>query len=132
MPKHKRKKPKKFKVSDLVDWWSIPHFMFGVVTALITIVFSFPELMTLYIMLFLAVVWEVMERKFKLAEAAGNPAFDVFLPLSAFALTFFLVDRTPLNHEHHVGLLAATLVLYAIISLISWRARYFSDPDFLG
>lgn len=129
----KKKKAKDlFDPRKLFDWWSVPHFMFGIVMALAAISFSWPPFLTFVGMLVLALLWELLEKYVRLSEAPGNGWVDVVLPLLAYVVTFLLVDQAALNHDRHLGLLVITLLLYGFINLIAWRARFEKDEDFLG
>lgn len=121
-----------FDADKLFDWWSVPHFMFGIVAALAAIAFSWPIFWTFAGTLFLALLWELLEKYVRLSEAPGNGWIDVVLPLFGFVITYLLVDQAALNHDRHVGLLAITTLLYLFINMIAWRARFDKDTDFLG
>ncbi len=127
----KRKKHPLFDAKKLFDWWSVPHFMFGIVTALFSISFSWNAPLIFLATLILALLWELLEKFVRLSEAPGNGWVDVVLPLLAFVMTFILVDQAALNHERHLGLLTITLLLYGFINMIAWRARLEKDRDFL-
>lgn len=132
MKKKKTKTKDLFDPRKLFDWWSVPHFMFGIVMALAAISFSWPAFLTFIGMLVLALLWELLEKYVRLSEAPGNGWVDVVLPLLAYITTFLLVDQAALNHDRHLGLLVITLLLYGFINLIAWRARFEKDEDFLG
>lgn len=121
-----------FRPSKLFDWWSVPHFMFGIVMALAAISFSWDMYLTLLWTLILALLWELLEKYVRLSEAPGNGWVDVMLPFLAFALTSVLVDQAALNHERHLGLLVITVLLYGFVNMIAWRARFEKDHDFLA
>ena len=121
-----------FDARKLFDWWSVPHFMFGIVMALAAISFSWPTFYTFIGMFILALLWELLEKYVRLSEAPGNGWIDVVLPLLAFVMTFLLVDQAALNHERHLGLLTITTLLYGFVNLIAWQARFDKDEDFLG
>lgn len=127
-----KKKQQIFDANKLFDWWSVPHFMFGIVMALAAISFTWPVFYTFIGMLLLALLWELLEKYVRLSEAPGNGWIDVVLPLLAFVSTYFVVDRAALNHERHLGLLLITLLLYLFINMIAWRARFEKDEEFLG
>ncbi len=129
--KHKKKR-QLFDPRKMFDWWSVPHFLFGVVTALAAITFSFSAFDAFFVTLGLALAWELLEKYFRLSEAPGNGWVDVVLPLMAFVMTYFLVDQASLNHERNLGLLTITVLLYGFINMIAWRARFERDYDFLG
>lgn len=128
----KKKSEDIFDANKLFDWWSVPHFMFGIVMALMAIFFSWPALNTFFGTLVLALLWELLEKYVRLSEAPGNGWIDVVLPLFAFVITYLLVDQAELNHERHLGLLVITTLLYLFINIIAWRARFEKDEEFLG
>jgi hypothetical protein len=128
----KKKSEDIFDANKLFDWWSVPHFMFGIVMALMAIFFSWPALYTFFGTLVLALLWELLEKYVRLSEAPGNGWIDVVLPLFAFVITYLLVDQAELNHERHLGLLVITTLLYLFINIIAWRARFEKDEEFLG
>ncbi len=121
-----------FDPKKLFDWWSVPHFLFGIITALVAIAFDFPAFDVFFVTFGLALSWELLEKFFRLSEAPGNGWVDVVLPLMAFVMTYFLVDQAALNHDHHIGLLTITLLLYCFINMIAWQARFERDTEFLG
>ncbi|MFZ3032031.1 MAG: hypothetical protein WA082_03275, partial [Candidatus Moraniibacteriota bacterium] len=132
MKKRKQKIQEVFDPKKLFDWWSVPHFMFGIVTALFAISFSWSVLYAFFWTLILALLWELLEKYVRLSEAPGNGWVDVVLALLGFVITLLLVDQAALNHERHVGLFTITLLLYGFINLLAWRARFEKDQDFLG
>jgi hypothetical protein len=128
----KRNKKDVFDSNKLFDWWSVPHFMFGIVTCLAAISFTWPIFLTFVGTLILALIWELLEKYFRLSEAPGNGWVDVILALIGFVITLLLVDQAALNHDRHVGLLVITFLLYLFINMIAWRARFEKDEEFLG
>src|SRR3989344_2504007 len=99
----KKHKLKIFRLDKMFDWWSVPHFMFGMVAALSAITFEWPAFEVFLITLVMALLWELLEKKYRLSEAPGNAWVDVVLPLMAFVMTYILVDTSTLNHDGHVG-----------------------------
>ena len=65
----------------LLDAWSIPHFLFGMVMALVAIVFQLPILTTFVVLVVIAILWEFFEMRMKLRENLWNVISDVLLPL---------------------------------------------------
>ena len=128
----KKQRKQIFNANKLFDWWSVPHFMFGIVTCLAAISFSWDILSTFFGTLVLALLWELLEKYVRLSEAPGNGWVDVILALIGFVITLQLVDQAALNHERHLGLLTITVLLYLFINIIAWRARFEHDRDFLG
>ncbi len=128
----RKKKKQIFDAAKLFDWWSVPHFMFGIVTALAAISFFWPVFYTFVGTLVLALLWELLEKYVRLSESPGNGWVDVVLALLGFVITLLLVDQAELNHERHLGLLLITFLLYLFINMIAWRARFEKDEEFLG
>lgn len=114
----------------LVDPWSVPHFLFGMVVALGAITVGWPLLTAFSSLIVAALLWEYFERKTGLHEAPGNPWMDVFLSLIAFALTLVLVDRAPLHDEQHLALFVSVTLLFAFTNAAAWRARVQKDRQF--
>ena len=121
-----------FNPKKLFDWWSVPHFMFGMVTALAALAFSLSVPRVFLATLALAIVWELLEKRYRISEAPGNGAVDVILPLIAFAITLVLVDRADPNPDHHMALLIVATLLYIFVNFFAWRARIERDREFQG
>lgn len=117
-------------MNKLIDFWSVPHFLFGVVTALFGTVFGFPFWSMFFMTLAIAIAWEIFEARFKLGEVSWNIASDIVLPLIAFPATFLLADRPEVSAEHRLLVFIIAFSLYAYTNVISWRARLDGDPDF--
>ena len=115
-----------------LDWWSVPHFLFGMVVALGAFVFSLPVLPFFFATLILALFWELLEKRYRIDEASGNTLIDILLPLIAFVITLFLVDQVDANPEHYRALFAIVFLLYIAINFFAWRARFERDGEFLG
>jgi hypothetical protein len=116
----------------LFDIWSVPHFLFGVVAAMIAAVFSFPFFETLLIVLALAVAWEFIETAFGISEYGWNMLTDIVLPLAAFIVTTLLVDRADIDRDHRVALLVISVMVYVFTNVIAWQARLNGDREFFN
>lgn len=114
----------------LIDFWSVPHFMAGVVSALVAVVFSLPFGPMLFVTLILAILWELFEARFNLGEVSWNVAGDIVLPLIAFPIVYVLVNRPELDMEHRAFLLVVATSVYVYTNAISWVARIDGDRDF--
>ncbi len=125
-------KPQFFNPTKLFDWWSVPHFLFGMVTALVALAFSLSVSRVFLATLALAIVWELLKKRYRISEAPGNGTVDVLLPLIAFGITFLLVDRVGVNPEHYQALLIVTSFLYVSVNFFAWRARLERDREFQG
>lgn len=116
----------------LIDPWSVPHFLSGIVAALAVIVFSFPVLLSFFVTFVLAMLWELLEKYFRLSEAPGNAWVDVLLPLIAFTAVFALIDITRIGQEQSRALFFVSIILYIFVNFFAWRARFENDGDFQG
>lgn len=119
-------------ISRLLDPWSVPHFLFGMVMALGVITFDWPLFPTLFILLSTAFLWEYAERSWGILERKGNPGMDIALPVLAFGLTFLLVDQALLHTEKSFALFVSVLLLFIFANAAAWRARIQKDKSFLG
>jgi hypothetical protein len=59
-----------------IDFWSVPHFLFGVLIAMIVQVFSFPAVPLFMVMLSIAILWEIVEMRLKIRESLINVFSD--------------------------------------------------------
>ena len=116
----------------LIDPWSVPHFMFGIVMALAAAAFAWPAMQAFFGIIILAILWELLEMRFRLSEAPGNAWMDVLLPLIAFTATYPLVSDPAISNERRLPLLVIALILYGMTNYLSWRARFERDRDFQG
>lgn len=117
----------------LIDFWSVPHFLFGVVAALVAVVFEYPFTYAFYVTLTIALLWEVFEAKYRLGEVSINVLSDIALPLVAFPITYVLASHEAITFEHRVTLLVITGIIYIYSNVVAWRARLEDrDPDFLS
>lgn len=114
-----------------IDYWSVPHFLLGVLVAMIVRVFELPAVPLFFVTLFVAILWEGFEMWVKIREALINVISDVVLPLIAYALTLWLADSQAMRHDQLVALLNVTIIVYILVSYGAWRARFNRDPDFL-
>jgi hypothetical protein len=115
-----------------IDFWSVPHFLFGVLIAMIVQVFSFSAVPLFMVMLSIAILWEIVEMRLKIRESLINVFSDISLPLGAYVLTLWLTDSRAMRHDQLVALLNVTIVTYVLVSYLAWRARFEHDPDFLN
>lgn len=120
-----------FVIDRLFDWWSVPHFMFGIVMALMAVSFAWSPWYAFVGTLVIALLWELLEKYVRLSEAPGNAWVDVALPLISFVGTLFLVDQTAFNHERYLDLLFMTTLFFLFINMIAWRARLRKEKEFL-
>lgn len=114
------------------DFWSVPHFLSGVVSAMFTVVIGLPPLFMLCLTFAIAIVWELLEMRFRLREASLNVVSDVLLPLAAFIATLAFMQGFVPDADHRAGLLFVACILYVYTNVIAWQARFDHDTDFLS
>lgn len=124
--------PKPPLLKKVIDPWSVPHFLFGMVAALGALVFSWPLLEMFFVTLAIAILWEFAEMRMRLREAEWNVMSDVLLPLVAYGLTVGLVDQAGIDARHRESLLIVSLILYLFTNAYAWLARLERDREFMS
>jgi hypothetical protein len=114
----------------LIDFWSVPHFLFGVVMALAAVVFGLSAWLTFFATFVIAILWEILEARFDLGEISSNVISDILLPLLIFPGVFFFASRSGVSQEHRILFLVITFSFYTYVNAIAWKARLDGDPDF--
>jgi hypothetical protein len=116
-----------------IDYWSIPHFLFGAVTALAAAAFIAPSGTVFFATLALAILWELIEWKFlNIYEDIGNRVGDVILPLVAFWATDFYVTAFVTGSDRKISLFVVVTALFFWSNFLAWRARARHDRDFMN
>lgn len=118
--------------ADIIDSWSVPHFLLGTVVAMIGSVFGYPVWPLFFVTIIIAILWELVEMQLRIREARINVASDIIVPLFAYLLTLWLVGSDRTTHEQRVALLVVTIIFYTLVSYAAWQARFNDDPDFQG
>lgn len=118
--------------TQFIDAWSVPHFLLGTLTAMLTVAAGYPIVPLFFVTLIVAILWEIFERKVGIRETKMNVVSDVFMPLLAYVVTVWLVATPDISHEQHVALLTVTIIFYSLTSYAAWQARFSRDPDFLS
>lgn len=116
----------------VLDAWSIPHFLFGTVIALVAVVFALPQLATFLVLIVVAILWEFFEMRMKLRESIWNVLSDIALPLIAFPMTLWLVEQTGIKHEEQVAFFIVAVLIYFYSNVMAWQARFNNDPDYMS
>ena len=122
-----------WRVGKAVDWWSIPHFLFGVVMALGALVFACQLPLAFVATFVIAFMWEKFERNIRIQETKGNSRMDILFPLLAFGITIFLMDQMPSRTgEDEQTFFLTAVFLYLFLNFIAWRAKLMHDREFEG
>lgn len=116
----------------VIDYWSIPHFLFGAVTALASVVFSVPGRYGLLATFLFAIGWEFFEKKVKIGEHVRNAIADVVLPILSFPMTFLYATHFVDDRPRNAALLIVVVLLYLYSNFASWRARFENDTDYVA
>jgi len=112
------------------DLWSIPHFIFGILTAFLPPLAGFSFLTALALTLILAMLWEIYEKFADIKETIENSLLDIILPIVAFTLTSYAL-RMYSFHEDDLWVVAVALfVLYAYTNISGWLAYRRRHRDF--
>lgn len=119
-----------FRWQNLIDYWSMPHFLFGTVMALLAVTFSLAFEFMLALTLSLAVIWEILEIRTGLREAFSNRMSDIVLALCSFILTFLITNHIHRSIMHPDSLLIITILFFFGINFFAWRARFEHDKEF--
>ncbi len=118
------KKPRRdwWKRGRAFDLWSIPHFLYGILTGMLPSLTEMPLLTALMLTIALAIVWEWYEKLIGIKETALNIAADFILPILAFTCISFLLRVYPLHPDSLSVILGAVVILYAYTNISGWLA----------
>ncbi len=113
------------------DLWSIPHFLFGILTGMLPALTGISTLMALSFTIILAVLWEWYEKCIGIKETNLNIAADFVLPVLSFTFTLFLIDLYPLRPDELLVIWCAVLFIYAYTNISGWLAFRRRHRDFM-
>jgi hypothetical protein len=105
-----------------LDLWSIPHFLFGVITGMVPFLTDLSPSAALLLTCLLALGWEVGEFFFGIKETLLNSLFDIVLPIVAFVLTFQLLLALSLHIDDLRVLAIGVVAVYAFTNISGWLA----------
>lgn len=108
---------------DGIDLWSVPHFLFGVLVAMLTAYFSLSVWFTYVLMLAAAILWEGFEKYVDIKESLQNKVVDVIMPGVGYPLTLYLLFLFPLSEYWFFSLGMFIFILYGWFILLGWRAH---------
>jgi len=113
------------------DLWSIPHFLFGVLAAILAPLTNMPTFTAFALMAVLAVLWEWYEKLIGIKETNLNIAADFVLPALAFTCTLFLLDIYRLRQDELLVIWCAVLIVYLYTNISGWLAFRRRVRDFM-
>lgn len=128
-----QKKPKRdwWKKGRAFDLWSIPHFLFGILTAFLPPLTGISFLTALALTLILAMLWEIYEKFLDIKETIQNSLLDIILPIVAFTLTSHILRIYAFHRDDLTVVAIAVLVLYAFTNISGWLAYRRRNRDFM-
>ncbi len=126
------KKPKRdwWRKGRAFDLWSIPHFLFGILTALLPSLIDMSLLTALTLTLLFAMAWEIYEKFVSIKETIPNSLLDILLPVVAFTLTSELLLVYPLHDDNLLVFATAVFALYLFTNISGWLAYRRRARDF--
>lgn len=113
-----------------LDLWSIPHFLFGVLTGFLPPLTGMSFLTALALTVILAMLWEIYEKFVDIKETVQNSLLDIVLPIVAFTLTSLILRAYPLHPDDLLVAATAVLALYLFTNLSGWLAYRRRNRDF--
>jgi hypothetical protein len=113
------------------DLWSIPHFLFGILMALVSPLIDISFLTALALTVILAMLWEIYEKFVDIKETIQNSLLDIILPIVAFTLTAQLLLAFPLHPDDLLVITGAVFILYAFTNVSGWLAYRRRNRDFM-
>ena len=104
------------------DLWSIPHFLFGILTGFLPALTGISFLTALVCTLVFALSWEFYEKIIGIRESVQNILLDVTLPIVAFTYTSYLLRATTFHRDDLIVVATAVLALYTFTNVSGWLA----------
>ncbi|MFZ2167859.1 MAG: hypothetical protein WAV50_03235 [Minisyncoccia bacterium] len=104
------------------DLWSIPHFLFGVLTAFLPQLTGLSFLSALALTIIFAMLWEVYEKFVEIKETIQNSLLDIILPVVAFTLTSYVLRLCSFYYDDLVVIATGVFILYVFTNISGWLA----------
>jgi len=106
------------------DFWSVNHFLSGVVVAAALLLFQFSFWAALIIAVLIFIAYELFEEALQIEEHFSNRVTDIILDTAGFsaAAYVFLVTRLPISVPFLIILVLLLLVL-TILGFDAWVKR---------
>jgi len=127
------KKPKRdwWQKGRALDMWSIPHFLFGVLTAILAALLNLSFIAMLALTTGIATLWEIGEYFFDIEETFLNRMFDIILPIVACILTINILLAYTLYRDDLIVIGIAVSIIYAYTNISGWLAYRRRHRDFI-
>ncbi|MSU74819.1 hypothetical protein EXS57_03540 [Candidatus Kaiserbacteria bacterium] len=113
------------------DLWSIPHFLFGVFTAMVPGLTGVSLFSAFILTIALALLWELYEKIIGIRERTLNSVADVVLPILAFTGTSFALRAFPLHPQTLLVVAIAVFLIYLFTNISGWLAYRRRNHDFI-
>lgn len=101
--------------SKYIDFWSAPHFLFGVLLGQVSRAFQVSLIFTGIAVVLVAILWEIFERIENIPEEKSNGIVDVVLAIFGFAIITFIV--TNFSQTIELVLFWVVLGLYILLNV---------------
>lgn len=114
------------------DLWSIPHFLFGILTAFVPPLTGISLLTALALTVIFAMLWEIYEKFVDIKETIQNSLLDIILPIVAFTLTSLILRLYSFHYDDLLVVATAVFVLYIFTNVSGWLAYRRRSRDFMN
>lgn len=114
------------------DLWSIPHFIFGMIMAMLPYTTNISLAASFALMLLLAILWELYEKVIKINETLTNNMFDVILPVISFIFVAMIVGQIQLSKQSAVVILSGLILVYLFTNISGWLAFRRRQREFMN
>jgi len=78
---------------EYVDFWNIPHLLFGAMFFCICFLFNLRFVFSLILLIILKMAWEIYEQKNFIRETPANSVLDVITGIIGFLLSYFIINN---------------------------------------
>lgn len=112
------------------DLWSVPHFLFGVLTAFLPRLTGLSFLTALALTIIFAMLWEVYEKFVEIKETIQNSLLDIILPVVAFTLTSYVLLLCSFHYDDLVVIATGVFIVYVFTNVSGWLAYRRRARDF--
>jgi fructose-specific phosphotransferase system IIC component len=114
------------------DLWSVPHFLFGIITGTLPALIEISFYSALLLTITLAILWEVFEKITSVKESFQNIVLDIILPIFSFTLTSFVLIVYPMHPNDILVVTTAVSAIYIFTNISGWLAYRRRQRDFMN
>ena len=107
-----------------IDLWTIPHFIIGVLFAFYALLENFSLFSSFYLLVAIAVLWELFEFKYDLTESFTNRIVDVFSSITGFYLTVVLVYSYDPSDSVFTFWFYVSIIIYIVSNIVGWICHH--------